>query len=199
MSDQKPGGHPGRPNSTLHPYAGRFPVNRTMPDHGVARVGDPRHLAQMQKEEDAKADNGRVSGSIYCGDHEHYAFLTEAFGHFAHANVLQRDMCPSATKMEAEIIAMTPDMLHGDADTGGLEHVGRHGEPRHGDARLPRVGPQREGHRAPADHHARDRPPGDDKAFHCFGIEPVERPGHRRLRRRPRLRARPHRPTTRSR
>ena len=26
--------HPGRPNSTLHPYAGRYPVHRTMPEHG---------------------------------------------------------------------------------------------------------------------------------------------------------------------
>ena len=36
----------------------------------------------------------------------HYRFLTEAFGLFAHVNVLQRDMCPSATKFEGEIIAM---------------------------------------------------------------------------------------------
>ena len=74
----------------------------------------------MSTEEDRKGDSGRVSGSIYCGDHDHYQFLVEAFGYFAHANVLQRDMYPSATKMEAEIIAMTADILHGDDDTGGL-------------------------------------------------------------------------------
>jgi len=53
---------------------------------------------------------------MYCGDHDHYAFLTEAFGRFAHVNALQRDMCPSATKFEAEIIAMTLDLL-------GAQHV----------------------------------------------------------------------------
>src|SRR5690242_10037308 len=69
----------------------------------------------MASEEDRIADRGRVSGSIYHGDHDHYRFLTEAFRLFAHANVLQRDMYPSATKLEAEIVAMTAAMLHGEA------------------------------------------------------------------------------------
>jgi glutamate/tyrosine decarboxylase-like PLP-dependent enzyme len=54
-----------------------------------------------------------VSGSLYCGDHDHYHFLGEVFDQFSHANVLQRDMYPSATKFEGEIIAMTSDLLHG--------------------------------------------------------------------------------------
>ncbi|MDO9173265.1 MAG: aminotransferase class V-fold PLP-dependent enzyme, partial [Actinomycetota bacterium] len=106
--------------SPLHPYAGRFEVHATMPEEPVSRVQILDELHQMALEEDRKGDSGRVSGSIYSGDHDHYHFQVEAFGHFAHANVLQRDMYPSATKMEAEIIAMTADMLHGDADTGGL-------------------------------------------------------------------------------
>ena len=48
---------------------------------------------------------------MYCGDHEHYDFLNEAFSHFSYVNSLQRDLCPSATKFEAEIIAMTLDLL----------------------------------------------------------------------------------------
>ena len=27
---------------------------------------------------------------MYCGDHEHYSFMTEAFGDFAHVNALLR-------------------------------------------------------------------------------------------------------------
>jgi glutamate/tyrosine decarboxylase-like PLP-dependent enzyme len=108
------------PSSPLHPYAGRFAVHDRLPDHGVPREEILDELAQMSSEEDRKGDGGRVSGSIYSGDHDHYHFLTQAFEHFAHANVLQRDMYPSATKMEAEIIAMTATMLHGDDDTGGL-------------------------------------------------------------------------------
>ena len=38
---------------------------------------------------------------------------------FSHANVLQRDMYPSATKFEAEIIAMVLDLLNGDANACG--------------------------------------------------------------------------------
>jgi glutamate/tyrosine decarboxylase-like PLP-dependent enzyme len=116
-----------RPRSTspLHPYAGRFAVHATMPEQGVPREQILSELAQMASEEDRRADAGRVSGSIYSGDHDHYAFLAEAFAHFAHANVLQRDMYPSSTKMEAEIIAMAAELLHGDAvgeghQTGGL-------------------------------------------------------------------------------
>ena len=46
--------------------------------------------------------------------------LTEVFEEFAHVNVLQRDMYPSATKFEAEIIAMVADMLHGEAAGGDV-------------------------------------------------------------------------------
>jgi sphinganine-1-phosphate aldolase len=109
-----------KPTSPMHPYAGRFPVHDRLPEHGVPRDEILDVLAQMSTEEDRKGDSGRVSGSIYSGDHDHYRFLTQAFEHYAHANVLQRDMYPSATKMEAEIIAMTAGMLHGDDDTGGL-------------------------------------------------------------------------------
>ena len=69
----------------------------------------------MAEEEDRMGNAGRVSGSIYHGGHDHYQFLTEAYGLFAHANVLQRDMYPSATKLEGEIVAMTASLLHGEA------------------------------------------------------------------------------------
>jgi len=69
----------------------------------------------MAGEEDRIANEGHVSGSIYHGDHDHYRFLTDCYGLFAHANVIQRDMYPSATKLEGEIVAMTAHMLHGEA------------------------------------------------------------------------------------
>ncbi len=56
---------------------------------------------------------------MYCGDHEHYDFLSEAFGMFAHVNALQRDMCPSQTKFEGEVIAMALDLMHAEAVTDG--------------------------------------------------------------------------------
>jgi len=111
---------PSSQASPFHPYAGRYEVHDTMPEHGVSRDEILNTLREMSTEEDKRGDSGRVSGSIYSGDHDHYHFLTQAFEFYAHSNVLQRDMYPSATKMEAEIIAMTADMLHGDDNTGGL-------------------------------------------------------------------------------
>jgi len=104
--------------STYHPYADRFPPNTRMPDHGREPEEILGELCQMAAEEDGWWENGHCSGTMYCGDHEHYAFLTDAFGLFAHSNALQRDICPSATRFEGEIIAMTLDMLHGEAVTG---------------------------------------------------------------------------------
>ena len=106
--------------SALHPYASRFPVNDRMPEHGMDRDDVRKMVATLAEEEDARYKGGQVSGTIYSGDEEHYAFLSETFHHYAHANVMQRDMYPSATKFEAEIVAMTADMLHGDDETGGV-------------------------------------------------------------------------------
>src|SRR5436190_707482 len=106
-----------------YPYEGRFEVNRTLPEHGRTRDEILAELATMAEEEDAFWETGKCSGTMYCGDHEHYDFLAEAFSRFAHVNALQRDMCPSNTKFEAEIIAMTLDVLRGDAVTDG-EPVG---------------------------------------------------------------------------
>jgi glutamate/tyrosine decarboxylase-like PLP-dependent enzyme len=99
----------------FYPYRGRFRSYHGLPAEGRDRQSILEELATMASEEDRIGDRGRVSGSIYHGDHDHYRFLTEAFRLFAHANVLQRDMYPSATKLEAEIVAMTAGMLHGEA------------------------------------------------------------------------------------
>ena len=102
-----------------YPYAERFTVIRGLPSEGRDRGAILGELREMAKEEDAYWETGRCSGTMYCGDHDHYAFMTDAFELFAHANILQRDMFPSATKFEGEIIAMTLDMLHADAIADG--------------------------------------------------------------------------------
>src|SRR5438270_4967430 len=100
-----------------YPYEDRFAVNRTLPEKGRPREEILAMLATMAEEEDAFWETGKCSGTMYCGDHEHYAFMNEAFGRFDHVNALQRDMCPSQTKFEAEIIGMTLDVLNGKAVT----------------------------------------------------------------------------------
>jgi sphinganine-1-phosphate aldolase len=112
----------------LYPYADRYPVVRSFPEQGRPRAEILAEIEAMSAAEDAAANEGRISGSIYSGDHEHYAFLNEVFGHYSHANVLQRDVYPSATRFEGEIIAMTADLMHapepcGVITSGGTESL----------------------------------------------------------------------------
>ena len=108
----------------LYPYADKYPVVRAFPEDGRPREAILREIEEMAETEDSPYHEGKISGSIYSGDEEHYAFLNEVFGHFSHANVLQRDMYPSATRFEGEIIAMTADMLHAPEAVGVLTSGG---------------------------------------------------------------------------
>jgi glutamate/tyrosine decarboxylase-like PLP-dependent enzyme len=109
--------------SSSYPYATTHDVLRGMPSEGRSRDAIIAELEQLAHDEDKTWETGKCSGTMYCGDHTHYEFLGRAFELFAHMNALQRDMCPSMTKFEGEIIAMTLDMLHADAVTDG-ERVG---------------------------------------------------------------------------
>ena len=99
----------------FYPYKDELPVHGAIPAKGLDRDEVLATVDDLATREDRLGDSGKVSGSLYLGDHDQYAFLTEVFARYAHANVLQRDMYPSATKFEGEIVAMTARMLHGDA------------------------------------------------------------------------------------
>ena len=142
-----------------YPYAEQFEIQRGLREDGMDRADVLEVIGAMASAEDRRWETGQCSGTMYCGDHDHYAFLNEAFASFSHVNALQRDMCPSATKFEAEIIAMTLDLL----GAGGLEaagrarHLGGHRLDHPRGARLPRV--EREADPASEPDQARDRAP----------------------------------------
>lgn len=165
---------------TSFPYADRFAVNRRLPPAGRPRREVLEELAAMAREEDASWETGKYSGTIYCGDHEHYRFLTEAFGHFAHANALQRDMCPSATKFEAEVISMTLDLLHGwDAvghEPAGLVTTGGTGSILHAVLAYREHARETRGVDRPKLIKPETAHPAFDKACHLFGVELVRAP-----------------------
>ena len=102
---------------TAFPYADRYPVNRGLPENGRSHDEILIELQHMADEEDRSWETGQVSGTMYCGDKEHYAFLGQAYKMYAHVNALQRDICPSQTRFEGEVIAMTLDLMHADAVT----------------------------------------------------------------------------------
>ena len=157
------------------PYADRFPVNRAIPDKGRDRSEVLDELRQMADEEDRTWESGQISGSYYCGDHEHYEFMTQAFGLFAHVNALQRDVCPSATKFEGEIIAMTLDMLHAEAITdttpGGLVSSGGTGSIVHALLAYRDHARTNRGITNPNVVKPETAHPAFDKGCHLFGIE----------------------------
>ena len=100
-----------------YPYAERYDVIRGMPSEGRSRESILEELKTISSAEDGFWESGQCSGTMYCGDHEHYAFMDKAFSLFAHVNALQRDICPSMTRFEGEIIAMTLDLMHAEAVT----------------------------------------------------------------------------------
>ncbi|MHB8498090.1 MAG: pyridoxal phosphate-dependent decarboxylase family protein [Acidimicrobiales bacterium] len=157
------------------PYSDRFPVHRRLPETGTPRAEILSELGAMAAEEDPTWESGRCSGTMYCGDHEHYSFMNQAFGLFAHVNILQRDMCPSATKFEAEVISMTLDLLHGEAVTDGepvgIVATGGTGSICHAMLAYRDHAAQHRGISRPNVIKPETAHPAFDKACHLFGIE----------------------------
>jgi sphinganine-1-phosphate aldolase len=157
------------------PYQDRYPVNRALPETGRPRAEVLSELQAMAEEEDAFWETGKCSGTMYCGDHEHYDFMNEAFGLFAHVNVLQRDMCPSATKFEAEVIAMALDLFHADAVTdgepAGLVTTGGTGSILHAVLAYREQAAALRGVTRPNFVKPETGHPAFDKACHLFGVE----------------------------
>lgn len=106
------------PISSMYPYAKRFGVIEKLPETGRSREEIVAELETMAHEEDGFWQSGQCSGTMYCGDVAHYAFLNKAFSLYSHVNSLQRDICPSGTRFEGEITAMALDLMHADAVAG---------------------------------------------------------------------------------
>jgi glutamate/tyrosine decarboxylase-like PLP-dependent enzyme len=99
----------------LYPYKDRFEAYSQIPEKGRQPADILQELHTMAEEEDKFWETGLISGTMYHGGKEHYAFLDQVFSLFSYVNLLQRDICPSGTKFESEIIAMVAKMLHGEA------------------------------------------------------------------------------------
>ena len=63
------------------PYDGRFDVHRRLPEQGTPRAEILDALRTMSTEEDAAWESGKCSGTMYCGDHEHYALHERGLRH----------------------------------------------------------------------------------------------------------------------
>jgi len=160
---------------SAYPYADRFPVNRTLPEKGRPREEIVAEMRLLAEEEDRSWESGRVSGTMYCGDHDHYAFMNEVFGLYAHVNILQRDICPSATRYEGEVIAMALDLFHAgevtDGEPVGLLTTGGTGSIMHAVLAYRERAAQERGVTRPNFVKPETAHPAFDKACHLFGVE----------------------------
>ncbi|MGH9296597.1 MAG: pyridoxal-dependent decarboxylase, partial [Acidimicrobiales bacterium] len=161
--------------SNEYPYSERFGVNRGLPETGLDRGEILEQLHAMATAEDAFWETGKCSGTMYCGDHDHYSFMNEAFGLFAHVNALQRDMCPSQTRFEGEIIAMALDLMHAGSVNGtepaGLVTTGGTGSICHAVLAYREHAKSARGVSEPNLVKPETAHPAFDKACHLFGVE----------------------------
>ena len=95
----------------LKPYRGELPSFPRLPEDGVPRAEVAGLVERLAAAEESRWRNGFASGAVYHGDPEHVAFLNRVYAAQSQSNPLHPDLWPSATKFEAEIVAMTADML----------------------------------------------------------------------------------------
>jgi sphinganine-1-phosphate aldolase len=147
----------------------------SLPEEGRSREDLLAELSGIAAAEDAFWETGKCSGTMYCGDHDHYDFMTEVFGLFAHVNALQRDMCPSQTRFEGEIIAMALDLMHArsvaDTEPAGLVTTGGTGSILHAVLAYREHGAAVRGIDRPNLVKPETAHPAFDKACHLFGVE----------------------------
>jgi sphinganine-1-phosphate aldolase len=158
--------------AALRPYRDRFPTFERLPATGRPREEVLAELEAMAAAERAQWQDGHASGAVYHGDPEHVEFLTRVYALHSQSNPLHVDLWPSATKFEAEIVAMTARMLGGGEDVGGVvSSGGTESIMLAVKAHRDRAGIERPQMVLPETAHA-----AFDKASHCLGVEAVHVP-----------------------
>ncbi|HSA99236.1 MAG TPA: aminotransferase class V-fold PLP-dependent enzyme [Anaerolineae bacterium] len=116
--------------SSVKPYKGKFTSFTQIPEVGRDRGEILREMEAIHALEEAHWKDGFVSGAVYHGDAGHIDFLNQVYALNSQSNPLHSDVWPSATKFEAEIVAMTAAMLGGrdqeicgTVSSGGTESI----------------------------------------------------------------------------
>jgi sphinganine-1-phosphate aldolase len=108
----------------LKPYRGKLPSFPELPAHGLARDDVLGLVDRLAAAEEDRWRDGFASGAVYHGDRGHVAFLSRIYAAQSQSNPLHPDLWPSASKFEAEIVAMTAAMLGGSHATADAPVVG---------------------------------------------------------------------------
>ena len=117
---------------SMKPYRGKFQTFTHLPKEGREREKILEEMRAFYKLEESKWKDGYVSGTVYHGDQEHIDFLNEVYAINSQSNPMHFDTWPSSVKFEAEIVAMTANMLGADGtedeiagtvSSGGTESI----------------------------------------------------------------------------
>ncbi|HEU0296471.1 MAG TPA: aminotransferase class V-fold PLP-dependent enzyme [Anaerolineales bacterium] len=115
---------------SIKPYRNKFTTFTQLPEYGRDRADILREMEAMRVHEEGAWKEGFASGAVYHGDQEHIDFLNRVYVLNSQSNPLHTDIWPSAAKFEAEIVAMTADMLNGQGQgicgtlsSGGTESI----------------------------------------------------------------------------
>src|SRR5262245_7943971 len=101
----------GTLEGTLKPYRNDFASFARLPPKGRAPEEVIRELEALKTREEARWKDGFVSGGVYHCDETVVNFLNRVYALHSQCNPLHADIWPSASKFEAEIVAMTANML----------------------------------------------------------------------------------------
>jgi sphinganine-1-phosphate aldolase len=108
----------------LKPYKETYQRYQRLPVKGRAREDILSEMQEINHREHARWEDGFASGAVYHGDPGHIEFLNTVYALNSQANPLHADLWPSATKYEAEIVAMVVAMLNGGPDTQAPDACG---------------------------------------------------------------------------
>jgi glutamate/tyrosine decarboxylase-like PLP-dependent enzyme len=117
---------------SLKPYRDDFASYARLPEEGRDRAEVLRELEALKGREEGRWQDGFVSGGVYHGDAAFVEFLSRVYALHSQSNPLHFDIWPSASKFEAEIVAMTAAMLGsaksaepvcGSVSSGGTESI----------------------------------------------------------------------------
>lgn len=117
---------------SLKPYRKDFITYTKLPSAGRKREEIIEEMNAIKAREESRWRDGFVSGAVYNNDQAFIDFLNQVYAIHSQSNALHTDIWPSASKFEAEVVAMTAEMLGasqttdqicGSISSGGTESI----------------------------------------------------------------------------
>jgi sphinganine-1-phosphate aldolase len=117
---------------SLKPYQEGFTKYDHLPEAGKDREEILEEMEKFNELEAPKWKEGFVSGAVYNGNEVHIDFMNRVYAINSQSNPLHPEVWPSTSKFEAEVVAMTGNMLSagqtsdeivGTVSSGGTESI----------------------------------------------------------------------------